>query len=347
MVALYFGNEFLLKGKSLRVLNAVVLAALVFALFATRTIGIVMFPAIMLFALLGYRRVDSRTAMLTLVLGVVAYFLMTKMMGSPLHDYISATSNIDRDKQGLDFIHSVLALIDRIILRLPEVPIAMSGAWIMEKAGPISVIFIGLCLVLVGVGFLVNVFREIRLSDVFVVGYTAVLLITPYFISFRILFPLIPLVLIYLSSGIYFSGRVAGRWLASSGFRMAPGAERGVCALLVLPVLVMLVSSHFSSGGGKLRRSPADPAAKAMVRYVDRNIPRDAILVSSRPRTMHRLTGRVGSPPPWPLTEAQSVAWMKRISAEYLLLIGEDFPAPPKILRLIHTEGYLKLYKLS
>lgn len=342
VLSLYLGNRLLLKGNRHSVLNAIGLSATISAAILARTVGIVMFPALVVFGIVRYRRIDYLATILTLILSAGVYLVVTNVIADPLQDYTDTVQRLDHDRQGLSTPEFAFRVVKAFIRRLPLVPPALSSAWLFAPANLFFLASSAVCFLLIGAGFLVSIFREIRLSDVFYVGYISLLLVAPFGVTTRLLFPVMPLTLIYLTIGIFHTTGWAARLFGGE----ARYVRVAVPCLLILPVLAMLLASHLAFGYVEADRRPNDAPAKAMVAYIERTVPRGAVLVSSRPRTMYHLTGRVGSAPPFPLREAATIAWMKHVSARYLLLIGEDFDTPPETLRLVHTEGYLKLYVL-
>jgi len=329
-----------------RIGGALALAFLISASTLTRTVGIVFFPAIALFSILRFRKIRMSTAGVVFVSALTGFVVVTFLVTNPLNDYVTM---IERENDNL--FGGIGSLVSQVFLNLKILPGVVSSTWKIAPKNVATVILSIPCFLLIGIGFLHGVFQKIRFPEVFLVGYISLLLISPFGLDARRFLPMIPLMMIYFVLGLKVSAEFAVARIERLDTSASLRLKTGVIALLAAPIVIMLLHSYVYVFSGQRDRdfefgSPEDEHTRRMVSFIRDEVPATAALISSRPRTITALAGFVGSAPPRPLSEASTIQWMNRVSSSYLLLVNEDFEPPPTMLKIVHEEGYLKLYLL-
>lgn len=296
----------------------------------TRTLGLVLIPAVLAPGLLRSRRVTA-PALRAVGVGAALWLLVSLIpLGGPAVVVPDAASGYG----GL-----IQTDLLRDLARIPARVVAYTRAtfplWEVPGVDPLKHLLFAVALVPVGVGFLHRARRRPGPAEAFVALYGLALLLwaSP---SARSLYPLYPLYYLYLCIGVWRLGRthVSRQWATA--------------ALLIAAVAL-------SYGGRYARASSAPPGERVDDR--DRAVydalreasPEDAIvLTTGDPRAQVYYTGRAVTRGPGELAEWRRYA--DALGATYAL-VRDGSEIGPALLRdprhqLVRRDGPLTLYRI-
>jgi len=188
---------------------------------------------------------------------------------------------------------------------------------------------LGLALVLL-TGFLSVALRKVTLAEI-VVPISVVVTISWGSGQFRLLLPLLPLLLFYLVIGVETLAHLTGRLIAREA-----SATRRSWDVATLFISAVALSNLYGNLQYLERKRDLDPARgvhwirafeenEALMRYLDGHVPADAVIATQNPALLHLYTGRrtVSSDDP----EGQWETW-KQLGVRYLARTS-PFPLEP------------------
>jgi len=157
-------------------------------------------------------------------------------------------------------------------------------------------------------GYLIRLRRRATVLEVFPLFYLAIILSWPYYQGIRYLFPVIPLYLFYALEGaavVADFGRLVIR-------------KRAVAALLVV-LFGSYAARYTTLDYGPLPEGIARPEAQELFAAVRERTPEDAIFIFAKPRALSLFTGRKASVYHFTEGDEGLLAYMRRIGADYLI----------------------------
>jgi len=273
-----------------RIGRALLLAVLLYCAYGTRTIGIVLIPALALADLWKFKR-PSRFLLTTIGATAVFIAVQTLFLTSPT-GYISA-------------VHVSPRLIATNTLFYCK---TLSYVWQNGFSKKLQIIFALAFTALAGAGFARKLWRERSANEFYLLGYLAVLFAWSAEIGLRGLLPILPL---YFANGIQEVERLTaplGRW-----------GRAGSVALLLIVCGVAY--------GGRMREESRqapepnvqDPAAQELFSFLRTHTEPSEAIVFPKPRSLALFTNRsVASFAPDELPEA-SLQFMKNIQARVIV----------------------------
>lgn len=314
----------------------VVLAGLALGMAAiTRTLGLVLIPALLLPGLIRHRRLQ-RPALVSAGIGLGVWFLVSLIdLGSP------PLSGMDIGSGGYSALveENLFGDLAEIPLRIPERVVDYTRAsfplWHVPGMDLLkNLLFLG-ALLPVGVGFIHRVRRRFGLTEAFAVLYVLALL--PWtFSGTRYLFPLYPIYYLYLVVGTWRLGRdsLARQWATT--------------AVLIGAVAISYGGRYLDWAVGEPTSIVSDDDA-SVYQYMRATLPDDAIILSSEdPRVPTYYTRHAATVGPSEIEDWSVYA--DQIGATYALVRDQDEIAP-EVLRsnrhqLVRRDGDLSLYRV-
>ena len=261
--------------------NAILLGLLAFATMATRTIGAVT-GVLLLVPLVQVRQLGWRQSALLLALGIAA-------MAIPFLGYASTFPG--GESSYVSFLSlttpaSIASMAATGFLTLREFfkPfwLGVGLFWSVIPASLISLVWLA---------------RKAPLQAGMLLAYFAVIAVYPYDGGFRFLFPILPLLLLFLARAI----RQATS--AAPGNPNGQAAwQKGILAVTIGIAIVLAASSAVISAreaftnmqkGRPGSGGPLDDASQQVYTYINANLPADAVIGFYKPRTIMLFTDRL------------------------------------------------------
>ena len=314
----------------------VLIAGLALGLAAiTRTIGLVLIPALLLPSLIRHCRLD-RSALISVAIGLGIWLCVSLIpLGDPA---LSGTQVKTGGYQALvqdNLLQNLLEIPTRVPARIVDYTRASFPLWHVPGIDLLkNLLFVG-ALIPVGVGFIHRVRRRFGPAEAFAVLYVLALL--PWtFTAVRYLFPLYPLYYLYLVVGVWRLGRdsLGRQWAINTVLIGALGLSYGTRYL------------EWATG---LPTSVLHEDDASVYQYMRATLPDSTVVVSSedpRPAIYHtRLRASNG-----PDDVATWSAYADQIGATYALVRDQDDVAL-ELLRdprhqLVRRDGDLSLYRV-
>ena len=340
-------------GLSRRLLVAGAAGITVYLAYATREIGIVLIPAVILYDLLHRRRLglDFILFILVFLCGYAAQSFLFDLNMSRAYDRISGYdailfgwSNVfknlliytyslghlfpvsNRDLylfpfMAILFIFCVLGGLRELIRHIPR------GQHVERTA------------------LIAGVMRGVRLQDIFVVGYLLALTLQPFNAGTRYLLPLTPIVVFYLLAGMHFAIQ-----------RLTRVTQR-VPVIVLIGILTYHVGYYLTAEPLDTTRGIHHPQSIQLFDAVRTQLPKNAIVIFRKPRVMALYTQRRSAV--WPKAADERLAWqnLAQLEATHLVIpygdAGLDYPdyfrfdqGPPSFLEPGFANEHFAIYRI-
>ncbi len=279
-----------LDPRSWRPAAALLLSLLLYAAYGTRTIGIVLLPALILADLCKFRR-PSRFLLAVIAMTGSLILLQNILLISP-KSYMSAVQlSATATWQHALFYGKTLSYV-----------------WRNGTSKPAQIVFALVFTALAAAEFLKNLWRRRSLAEFYLLGYLAVLLLWTAEIGLRGLLPILPL---------YFAYGLAELFQVTSRFA-PPGRAALTTALFVFITITYLGAFRWYAAQEHLI-DVRDPESRELFTYIMANTQPADVLIFPATRTMALFTNRnVGRLAPDD-TPAQSAAFLASINARWLI----------------------------
>lgn len=279
-----------LTAKEWRARAALTLSVLIYCAYGTRTIGIVLLPALLAADFLKFKKL-SRFAWT--VLGATAALILgqTIFVTSP-KGYLSAVE-ISASGAWTNALYYAKTL---------------SYFWQNGFSKPAQIVFALLFTALAFVGFMRKLWKEKAAGEFYLLGYTAVLCLWNAEIGLRGLLPVLPL---YVVLGLMEFARIS---------QSMPGRRR----FAAVAGLLLLVAASYAGEARTLARAAPEPnvqdsTAQELFAYLKTHTEESDVLIFSKPRTLALFTNRrAGSFAP-DESPRDSYAFMKSVNARFLV----------------------------
>jgi len=242
---------------------ALLLALLLYGAYATRTVGIVLLPALILADILKFRR-PSKFLIAVVLLTTTAVLIQNMRMVSP-KEYMNVV-HLSANEALQHFIYYGKTL---------------SYVWQNGVSKPAQIVFALLFTSLAAARLGRDLWSEKSVAAFYVLGYVAVLLVWGTEIGMRGLLPILPLYIGFgLQEMIALGARLRRPW-------------RVACAAAV----VLFVATTYASAVRWNSRQPRHPdvatsEARELFNYLKQNTRPDDLLVFQKPRILALFTGR-------------------------------------------------------
>jgi hypothetical protein len=293
--------------------QSIVVGLLFYLCFACRAAGIVLFPSLFVWEVLHYRRFPRRGVWVSLIVGSLGVALQALMIRG-------VASYADQ-------VHFTTATMMR---HVAEYAWSLRNEFLaMPNVG--GSVFLSLLVLLALAGYAVSVRRRMTLLEVFGPAYLILVLLWTSDQDLRFLLPVIPLLLLYAGTGVWWLRDFAGRRFSS-----------GV-ALVLVSTLALSYLNYFARASYDRNSSGTNDAGfLGVCRFVRDKTPQEAIVLSSKPRLLALMTGRKSAV--YPLrTGAEIIAYGRQIGARYVVA-GERFENDRRIV-LPAVEAYPDVFE--
>jgi len=280
--------------------------------FATRSLGALVFVAVMGQELLVHRRI-RRPVLAALVLFAALALAQTLLVHS--------------DRHYLDQFRGGAGVLVQHAGWYAERAAAFwsNGHWLLP-----ATMLAGMSLVLALLGFVAQLRQRVQVEAVFAPLYLGVILLWPSYEAERYLYPLMPLWVFYTFCG-----------LEHAWFLWRPALHRTVVALFLAAATLSYAGRYTTLDWGPLPHGVATPAAQQMFQYVSDHTPPDAVVVFAKPRAMTLFTRRRSAAPHVPERDEQLLDYLRGIRASYLVVVNSDDTlgraANPRLVHFLHA----------
>jgi hypothetical protein len=272
------------------------LGALLALCFLTRTVAVVLFPAVLLASVYGYRKVVnpvSGAVLIAVVIVAVARVWFPSDSGTYVgyFDQLSAGSLLSA-LTSYGWALNVL-LEDQVLhLKLLE--------WLA----------VGGFLLLVVIGFVDRARRSPSVYEIFLVAYLALLLIFPVHLEpERYSLPAWPLLVVY---GLLGAGTV-GRWIGGEG------AQRYASLAMALMLAIPFIDVDAKTTYGPIEYSVTDPRSVEVFTQIKEHLPADAVVLTRKPTIVGLFAARKASIWPDRFDEHDFWQYARDVHAQYVL----------------------------
>lgn len=278
--------------------SAIIEGLLVYLSYGTRSVGILLVPAMFLRDLFRFRilRIVTILAASVFLVTYLAQNAWLQTDTSYMESIKSVPKEVEVDSENDpgenagsgcgDLCVIVGALVERIPRKIYYYSQEMNAYW--ENGFSITLgrlVFAGVAMLAIA-GFLVQIARRPSLGDYFILTYAAVLLVVP-FQQARYILPLIPFYLLYAVSGIeWLSTRITTTNHAVSL------ALRGGGVALVCIVVVSYSGKYTTFSNFEMAHGVGSADSREMLEFIRTSTPADSLFVYHKPRPLALLTGR-------------------------------------------------------
>lgn len=340
-------RHYLQAVQSRRLMYALLIGVTMYLTWATREIGIILLPALVMSEVLVTRRISRYLFIAISVFAVLAVMQTRLLEPGPEHLVADETSRV---LDGLAMARGVQEGSHVSLMRLDLEHLGRQAVRYSEAAKDFWsrqhvlgwVVFITGGLLSVA-GFLYRLARGVRVWEIYTAGYIAVLLMFGGFQGLRYIIPLMPLYLYYLFSGLQWIESVAGKRLA------------GAMLVALLGVIAVLYLQEYSERDfGHVRGGIDDPDAEELLDYLRASTAPDALIACSKPRALTLLTGRRAITHSNSFNPSLMFGFLDAIRPDYVLL-GEfatdrEMLAPailqrPEFFEVVFRNGTFVLYR--
>ncbi len=336
--------------KSKNWIYAIFIGVLFYLNFATREIGIVFIPTIIVFELIHFRKITITTIMAIFVF-VLLVGAQSKLIKDPPYnvDHAAGIAKLasTQGRQSDQVNHTSFIKINLLFMFKQAVTYMRELSRLWPASNSIFVRFAAkvaffLFLFFVMISYIMSVIKGPGIVDIFIAGYIAVLLLFASDQGLRYFLPLIPISFFYA-----FKLHAA---LVKSKY---PKAMIAVALVFVGSTTVSYSSSNIYSKD--LGLCITDPSAVSFFNYVRSSTPKESIFIFQKPRVLSLLTQRQASGIPGGRGPNFLIDYMEAIGANYYVhsaIDNKGFSHPVSSmatrydkLTLIFNNEYFYLYK--
>lgn len=265
LVYRYENSVISLKGA----LSAIATGILIYLAYGTRTIGIVFIPSLVIYDLLKHRKLTGFTGITLLVFTL--FFLLQKSILQTSGTY---TQIVLTEFEPINLIYNFRNYLS-----------AFTHLWYNGYERillyPLSLFFLGLTIA----GFLKRLFNRITVIEVFIVFYMAAAIIYPYDAGIRLLMPLLPIIFLYLFTGVK---SIRGNRLSNSTFAL-------IIIALIVTYTLTYTKKHTEEGFLSIKENVTKKESVELFGYIKESTAKDAIFIFKKPRVLALFTGRHAS----------------------------------------------------
>ncbi len=262
------------------------------AAFATRTVGLVLWLAVLLAELIQYRRIR------TSLLGATGLFLLLGAVQTRLTPGIGGYF----DQLSWD----PLVLLGQAVQYARQ----LAAFWRNGISKLLAAAVAGTISILALAGYCAQLRRRVSVRELFLVLYAGAVVVWPSYQGFRMLNPLLPLWLFYAWKGL--EGRWLKRW---PRFRLSLIATlAGAIGLCYGSVLLTRPTGPLPEGIG---RASSQELFKAVRQHTDP----EAVVIFIKPRSLALMTGRACSVYHPVQNDAELWAYFQQIHATHLVVV--------------------------
>jgi hypothetical protein len=271
-----------------------VLALLIYLCYGTRTLGIVLVPALLLVSALNWKR-GGRPLAAASVIGLIPCVIQMKLFGGE-------ATYADQLRLG------PVAFLETAVRNVATYGWSLATFWDNSYSRLLrDALFVSITL-LAGIAYFRRLKTAPRIYEVILPLYLAIVLLFPNSGGARYLIPIFPLYIYYCLEGI----GIVGAW---TGLRRTEAVLAPVLAVIFLSYCAEYSRLDF----GPFREGMEDQQTKALFSFVDSNTTAQDVFVFRRPRAFALFTGRNAAIYPQPKDAVNFVPYFEAIGATYLI----------------------------
>jgi len=274
---------------------------LVSLLYGTRSVGMLIVPALFLHDIIRRRSISRATLIVTIVFAV--FYVTQNAFLHTDQSYFESLKAVDTEEQGgvdttvregaasegmLAVIKSnINALGDRIPRKLHTYGSMMSAYWYIGDSIIPGAILLSVMTVLAIAGFIGFITRSPSMGDYFILTYVMILLVVP-FGQQRYLLPLVPLYLLYIVRATEQLRQLAKNRRAG----LYSGFLKATPAIVSVIIAASYASSYALSDSAVIARGVESSESRELFDFIRENTPENSLLVFHKPRPLALFTGR-------------------------------------------------------
>jgi len=323
-----------------RYLLAVFTGLIVYLAYGTRSLGLVLIPALMLSDLVRLRLISRYTLIITAVFSLFYIIQNTTLHTdqSYAHTYKTFISHVIPDKttpqsggnsgekdnvssankpaepMSFDLKPLLLSFKNSIRLNSEYYHQAVSAYWLSNVSNTVdNVVYVAMGLFAI-MGFLALVLRNPSSGDFLTFVYVSLLLLVP-FTQNRYLLPLVPLYIIYIFHGM--ETVVHNRVIF--GERIAFGSILG----LLLVITLSNIGTYSKQDFDDFQNGVHKKESQELFEFIRQNTPEDSVLITLKPRLFALFTDRKSSIYTRPYTLENFLTHFGRVSATHVVTTKE------------------------
>lgn len=321
-----------------RYLLAIFTGFIIYLAYGTRSLGLALVPALILFDIVRSRSI-SRITIITLAVFSVLYFAQNTLLQTD-QSYLSTMksslgADIEKHRSVLNGsamnesmeskvepasfdITPVLQTISKAIRSNSEYyHQSISAYW----ASNVNKVIDNLVYVIMGlfaiIGFISLTLRNPSSGDSLSFVYVSIILLVPFTLS-RYLLPLIPLYLLYIFNGLEIS---LSRWKLFK----KPIAHNSSIVFLLLIITMSYVGTYSKLDFTDFKDGVKEKESLELFEFIRQNTPANSILISRKPRILALFTGRNSSAYARPVVPENLLNYFDKISATHIVVSRDVF----------------------
>ena len=274
---------------------------LICLLYATRSLGMLIVPALFMHDIVRRRTVSRATVIVTIVFSI--FYVTQNAFLHTDQSYFDGLKTVNVEEQeGVDnsdregvanegylavIKNNIEALGERIPRKLYNYSSKMSAYWYVGDSVIPAGMLLAVMTILAIAGFFDLITRSPSMGDYFALTYILILLVVP-FAQQRYLLPLVPLYLLYIIRATEQLKQLAKnrRTGLCSGFMNA------IPAIVCVIITASYASSYAMSNSEAIARGVESSESRELFDFIQENTPLDSLLVFHKPRPLALFTGR-------------------------------------------------------
>lgn len=320
-----------------RVGYILLISLIIYFSYATRSVGLVLIPSLLLYDLIKHKRPTLfalSIAAITSTLVILQSLLLRSDRG-----YINQFG-----AENPDFLMNWLRFMYHNATHYPRsLTVLWDNGYSKSARLALTCVITGLALV----GYVAVLLKKVSITEIFIVFYLMLIIAAPMDGGVRYLIPVVPLYVYYAMQGV------------NTIFRKAP-LRRWALGTLAVVIAISYVGKYTKADYGSLAVSVESSEAGKFFEYIRTNTNEQDVIIFTKPRALALFTGRHASF--YPVLTTNYLEWWKyfgKIQASYIVtgppqveedeqLYLKDFiSAYQNNLTEIYTNSEFKVYKIK
>ncbi len=303
-------------GKGSRsVAGALAIGVSIYLAWATREIGIVLLPTLLVYELWNRRKLSRYFFIAIGVFAVLA--LLQHQVLEPANAIDSPNPELQKligemhayDEGHIGIINHGLPGISLQVRRYLE---AIKDFWSPHHV--LALFLFAVCSLLAVAGFVRQLAGGVTVFEVYTAGYCAVILLFGGYQGIRYLVPIIPLYLMYVMHGIHWVERIGARRLSTV-----------LLSSILCAAAIVYLDSYRKENFDVIEHGIDSPEARELFSFIRDNTRADSLIVFRKPRALYLLTGRRSVVYPDNQGRLYVVnEYVRAIHADYVITSGLD-----------------------
>ena len=258
----------------------------------TRSAGVALVAGILLYDLIQFRKITRFTAV-ALAVWLASQLLQSRLSGSGAGSYLG---------------QHVRPSSQTIALNLLEYSRALAGFWVASTQNAFSFLLLGVVLILAAAGLFFQYKRGFTILEAFLVPYLGVMLLWPFAIGIRAMFPLIPWMVFLALLGL-------------QGFaeKIQPKYSSAAAWALLISIAVPYLFAYHKTDFGPIHQDVGSSEFTRLCDAVRTDTDPHDVLIYYRARALSLYTGRAASTYNSLGSELELSGYVRNIHAAYLV----------------------------